>query len=210
MQEVQQSQQENNQEEQVPESKPELIADHNYKTTPESLRPFTYKTTKVKKLDSPIIMNGQKVRAIEVRKVAEYVDTYSGEIFTAKEAKALGLQEIDYGLLALRREAILGGLRKEVREFAMFVLKFRNKRRGVTPNAQELCRMYAELYNKRSDNVRRLLDTLKKKGILESDELLSPEFQISGVNTTAKDHLAEMFIAEITYEKLKREHMRVQ
>jgi hypothetical protein len=70
--------------------------------------------------------------------------------------------------------------------------------------------MYAELYNKRSDNVRRLLDTLKKKGILESDELLSPEFQISGVNTTAKDHLAEMFIAEITYEKLKREHMRVQ
>lgn len=165
---------------------------------------LTVSKGKKKRLSNPVIINEVETTTFDTVKVVEYVDLSTGEILTSQEAKNRGVVELDYGFFVLQREALLNSLRKEVKDFALFVLKFRNKRRGVTPNAQELCKMYAELYGKKTSNVRRLLDKIKEKGILVSDDLLAPMFQFSGKNMSAKDHLSEQFIAEVTYEKLRR------
>lgn len=158
-----------------------------------------------KRLKNSIMINGKEHKSVQDYSVTEYMDTTTGEIISAKQAKELGVQEIDSSLLALQRENILQSLRKEVRDFAVFVLKFRNKRRGITPNVNELCKMYAELHDRRATDVKRLVPTLKKAGILASDDLMMPLFQNSGKNTKATDHLSEVFISQVIFDKMLRD-----
>lgn len=134
--------------------------------------------------------------------VVEYVDMSTGEIVSAQYAKMLGIAEINIRMLKLHQDMVLSKLRKEVKDFALFVLLFRNKRRGISPDLDQICSWYAEYTGARKDNIRRYIPILKEAGLLASDVLLMPMFQISGKNTKGSDHLSEDFEAECKFHEL--------
>jgi hypothetical protein len=124
------------------------------------------------------------------QKAVEYLDLKTGEIISSKEAKKLGVTELDYGLYVYTRRLILDELRKEVRHLASFVLKFRNKRRGITPDLSTVMKYYSNLHNKRYGNVSRYREDLYDS-IMVDDYLCRPEFQFTGKDTTTKEHMSE-------------------
>lgn len=160
-----------------------------------NLHPYSFSNSKNKRLQIPILMNGSEVFVIPDYSVSEYIDIQTGEIIQAEIVhKECNIKELDYGVLVMQRQYLLSKLRKEVREFALFVLKFRNKRRGITPTIRVLCKWYAELNDMLPKNVYKYIGRLQEGGILSKDnpDVMAPLFQISGSNTTAKAHLSEM------------------
>lgn len=138
------------------------------------------------------------------QKVTEYVDTSTGEIISPKLAKQLGMLEYNYGIFVKERNEILCSLRQEVKDFAAFILMFRNKRRGLSPNLRQVMHYYAKYTGKRMDNIKnRLLPQIMHK-VVASDTLMMPPFQLSGKGVPAHEHLQEDFIAENTFFKLMR------
>ncbi|PZQ02470.1 MAG: hypothetical protein DI587_03305 [Variovorax paradoxus] len=136
----------------------------------------------------------------QVRSVRDFVDMMSGE--------AIPADQLSIGVLDLRkrypaREAALASLRPQVLPFALFVLRFANKRRGITPGIAVLSRWYADLHDKQTKNVRRYIPALLKAGILAGDTLLGPLFQHT--RGAARDHLGEDFRAWCIYQKLERD-----
>ncbi|MEB0114773.1 hypothetical protein QN397_26210, partial [Variovorax sp. RTB1] len=81
-------------------------------------------------------------------------------------------------------------------------LRFANKRRGITPGAEELCNWYAGLHGKRPGNVRRYIKTLMDAKVLHSTHLLGRLFQRTG--GTALDHLSEDEQAAALYQGLRQ------
>ena len=147
---------------------------------------FRLKIKNMRKLSTPIIVDGRIVTRLPQYEVIEYVNVFTGEIVSAEQAKELGIKPgIDVSILAMQREYVLNLLRQEVREFALFLLKFRNNRRGITPDANEICKMYAEIHGLRASHVRRNIPKLKAAGILESIYMLTPLFQKAGKSMTA-------------------------
>ena len=93
-----------------------------------------YRTQKESKTYRSKILN--KTFRFVRYKVIEYVNIKTGEIIPYSFAKQIGITEFDYEPLTEERNEILESFRKEVREFALFVLIFRNKRRGLSPNIE--------------------------------------------------------------------------
>lgn len=151
-------------------------------------------------LDRLAVYSTDTTKAGRVRSVRDFIDMQSGEVVPAGQ--------LSIGVLDLRkrypaREAALASLRPEVRPFAFFVLRFANKRRGITPGIVVLCRWYADLHGKPFKNVRRYVPALLKAGILAGDTLLGPLFQRTGGR--ALDHLGEDFRAWCILQKLQRD-----
>jgi hypothetical protein len=159
-------------------------------------RPYSI-THEMRKLTPPIRINGEKVIRYRAPVVTEYVDMKTGEIIQAAALpKDLEVWPIvHFSERVLQREFILTSLRKEVREFAVFVLAFRNQRRGVTPGVDELAKWYANLTGQQACHVRRYVPRLEAAGVLAGSSLLCPLFQIAGNNTTTSTHLGEDFRA---------------
>lgn len=154
-----------------------------------------YKTVYEKKKYKSKILN--KTFNFGRWKVLEYVDYKSGEIISAQTAKYLGVKEYNYEPLSSERIEILDSFRKEVKDFARFVLHFRNQRGGVSPSVQHVVEYYSKYTDKRKDNIeRRLLPKLKNM-VIASNTLLMPPFQIHG--GTRADHLMEDTEAENTF-----------
>ncbi|CAN7579119.1 hypothetical protein [Paraburkholderia hospita] len=152
---------------------------------------------KWRRLAKPLRLNAKTVTRYQVREAASYVNLVTGEVIPAADAAKAGLSVAGHvSEKMLRRESVLGGLRPEARAFAAFCLKFRNKRRGVTPGFDKLCHWYAALYGKRADNVRRLLPGLRQAGVMAGESLVGVEWQISGSKKSAADHLSEDADAE--------------
>ncbi len=131
-------------------------------------------------------------KAGKIKKVLEYINAETGEILPNEDMPVLSI-----GDKVAERVQILESLRPEVRSLAEFVLKFSNKRRGITPGIDELCRWYAELAGKRPDNVRRHIKTLLEAKVLMNENLLGPAFQRTG--RSARDHLSEAEDAAAKY-----------
>ncbi|MBO9535211.1 hypothetical protein [Herbaspirillum sp.] len=131
--------------------------------------------------------------------ITEYVDIDTGEIVSAAEAKKhKGFwPEIHVSERSLQRQAAVASLRKEVRDFALFVLQFTNQRRGITPGVSILTRWYAKLHNRQAQHIRRYLPKLMEAGILAGESLLGPLFQSAGKHLTAKAHLSKDSIAAL-------------
>lgn len=163
---------------------------------PQSTEPRYVPCTVVMKwreIDTPIMRRGKEESCYQAPVVTQYVDTHTGEILETKairKDKEL-LPELHFSERCLQREFILNSLRPEVREFALFVLTFRNRRRGVTPGFGQLVKWYAELTGKRADNVRRFINPLEEAGIVAGESLLGPLFQIAGKSVAAWEHLCE-------------------
>lgn len=130
-----------------------------------------------KQYEALAVWTVNRTRAGKVRSVAEYVDMTTGEIIPASDVL---MPTIDLRTKASDRLAALQSLRPEVQKFARFVLRFANKRRGITPGISVLCRWYADMTGARLDNVKRSLPKLHAAGILAGENLLGKLFQRSG------------------------------
>ena len=144
---------------------------------------------------------GKKFRFTR-HKVTEFLDLTTGEIISSQKAKKLGVTEYDYEPLTWERNTILGEFRKEVLDFARFVLKFRNKRRGVSPNVQGVAVYYSKYTGKRADDIQRRIVPKLYGTLLANDTLLMPPFQRNDRSATAAEHIAENTIAEFTFFQL--------
>jgi len=137
-------------------------------------------------------------------KVIEYVNLKTGEIIPFSFAKQMGVSEFDYEPLTQERNEILDSLRKEVKEFAMFVLMFRNKRRGLSPNIEQVMDYYSKFSGMRKNNIKSRLLPAIMNTVLFSSTLMMPPFQINDKKSTAREHLQEDFIAEHRFFELMR------
>ena len=170
---------------------------------PENLYPFTVDTkyTTYQELRK----DGSKVsRRVPHPIVKEYVDVSTGEILSARKVLQIGIKPYNYALIKQQQVLVLGLLRKEVLKFANFLLMFRNKRRGISPDLDTVCKWYADAHRMRKADVVRYVKPLKECGILASDTLMGPLFQIAGKNTTAVDHLSEDLDASRKYDNYLR------
>lgn len=131
-----------------------------YSTTPETKR---YRSK---------VLN--KTFVFQRSKVVEYIDLSTGEILDTQQAKALGVKEYDYAPLSLERDEILMTLRREVREFASFLLRFRNYEGGVSPSVEGVVKYYSLYMNKHIKHVNRYLEQLKGKVLHTKDKLAKP------------------------------------
>ena len=168
-------------------------------------RPYTV-TNELKKLSTPIRINGEQIVRYKAPCITEYVDMETGEIIAAAalkdNPKVLPTDvwpTVRSSERMLQREFILGSLREEVREFAEFVLQFRNQRRGVTPGVDQLVKWYAILTDKQACHVRRYVKPLEEAGVIAGSAVLGPLFQIAGKGTTASAHLSEDFHASLNF-----------
>ena len=165
-----------------------------------------YKVVKTKvKVKIPILLNGKVLDKVD-KLTATWIDPETLETFTEKQARYFGYPAFDYGIMILQRDYILSRLRPETRAFAEFVLKFRNGRRGLTPSIWTLCTWYAQYSGKRSDNIRRSVQTLIDVGILSADnpDVLMPLFQINNRKAGSTEYLSEMFVAKNKFAELMR------
>lgn len=158
-----------------------------------------------RKLTTAICINNKLVTRYQAPKVTEYLDQSTGEIIQASDLRddPRVPPQVHFGEIQLLRQALIASLRKEVREFALFVLLFRNNRRGVTPEIDTLVDWYANLHGKRPSNVRRYIVALEKAGFLAGSSLLSRLFQRTGRQATARDHLGEDAAARRVYFALR-------
>lgn len=138
-------------------------------------------------------INKKLVKRYKAPKITEYLDMSTGEIIQAVKLKndRRVPPEIHVGEIQMLRKCLLDSLRKEVREFAMFVLQFRNSRRGVSPEIDTLVDWYSRIHRKRPSNVKRYIATLRESSFFAGESLLSLLFQRTGKKATSKDHLGE-------------------
>jgi hypothetical protein len=154
-----------------------------------------------RQFDPPITVNGKKERRYQSPVVTEYVDVTTGEIIPAKDMKGRpgACPVVRFSENTLRRQAVLDSLREELRSLALFILAFRNNRRGVTPEVHKLVEWYAHLHGQRASNVRRNVKSLEKAGILAGSSLLCPLFQFSGKRLKSREHQGEDVAASTKY-----------
>jgi hypothetical protein len=181
------------------------------------LRPYTIEA-KWRKLDYPITLgsgNGASVIGKAKRKrverylapvVVEWFDETTGEILSDADARSRAdyRYPIRTSERQLQREFILSELRPEVRAFAQFALKFRNRRRGLTPGIDQLARWYAQLTGKQTGHVRRYIAKLEEVKIIggRTSSVLYPLWQLGGASTFPADHLREDVYAEALFMTL--------
>jgi hypothetical protein len=115
------------------------------------------------------------------------------------------MTEIRLGESVLLRETALASLRPEVRRFAEFVLKFRNRRRGITPGIDTLVQWYGQYTGARADNVRRYVPRLFDAGVLVGESVVGPLFQYAGKGLAAASHTGEDERAKLIFANLMLE-----
>lgn len=160
-----------------------------------------YKVVKTKvKVKIPILLNGKVLHRVE-KLTATWIDPETGELLTEKQASAEGYPSFDHGTMFLQKEYILSLLRTPSRNFAYFLLKFRNKRGGLTPDIDTLCEWYSKLNKERLDNVKLFIKSLQKAGVIDIGDknLLTPLFQIVDKKARKSQYKGEMFIAKTKF-----------
>jgi len=121
----------------------------------------------------------------------EWIDMEAGELMTAKEFKAYGIPvpaQFRYGLRMLEQEHILNTLRREVRDFAAFLMLMRNSAGGFVRSMDELMTAYAEKGGSltarqladRKGNLKKMVGKLIEVGILNNERMLSKLFMRLG------------------------------
>lgn len=143
-----------------------------------------------RELNHPMLVNGNLVFAYDSVEISEYLDTATGEIISAAQmAFHPDLKPtMRAGELTLQKQAVLSQLRPEVREFAYFVLAFRDQRRGVTPTIDVLVKWYAKMTGRRGSDIKRYLPRLDEAGICNGS-VMYPLFQFAGTKAKKISHL---------------------
>lgn len=147
-------------------------------------------------------------------KVVEYVDMETGEIVSSKDAHTkYGVTEIRSGLRKVREKKMLS-LTKSQRDFANFILKFRNKSCGFLVPFDKICKWYSIYSNTRLDSVKRQVKSLIDAGILEdSVGIIIPhkDFMINSPSRSKAEARGESFKAGCIFDMLMvRKHVPVE
>lgn len=137
----------------------QLQHDHEAKEAIANLAIFTVKGSKRKPL------------------VTEYVDTTTGGIIPAQVAQKMGVRSIRPDAM-MRRLKKLDSLRREPREFANFLLKFRDGRCKFLVTLDTIVGWYSKLTGKEPHHIRRYIPSLVKAEVLDSDQVLNEDFMI--------------------------------
>ena len=140
------------------------------------------------------LLKGLCIHEVEVRgrtvKVLSYKHMKTELIITASEFRKLGGMVISKDGSLRRMEKILS-LRKEPMDFAVFLLKFRNKACGLKVSIEQLVHWYSLYSGKRKDNVKRLLNSLIEAGILQDEFTLHKDFMLNSKRRTKKDAIGD-------------------
>lgn len=144
--------------------------------------------------------------------VTEYLDMTTGEIIEAKTINAQGMKAIRPEAMQRRQEK-LNSLRKEVRQFAVFLLKFRNQLGGFLLSLDQLVKWYGSLEGKEAKHIRRYLPRLVDAGILDFDSKLTPDFmwfdpEVGRAGVRGETFRAYRILDELRLKKKNRLHAR--
>lgn len=145
-----------------------------------------------RRLDNLMILSTKRFRG--KLHVSEYLDMTTGEILDPGTVKRMGMKAIRPETRT-RREEKLNNLRKEVRKFAVFLLRFRGKLGGFLVELDQLVRWYGRLEGKEPKHIRRYLPRLVEAGILDFDHRLNPDFMWFDVELGKADVRGEVFTA---------------
>ena len=104
--------------------------------------------------------------------VSEYLDMSTGEIIPAKNVHSKSIRPEG----RIRREEKIKALRSEVRNFALFLLKFRSQGGGFLIDLPDLVRWYAKLTGKQVKHINRYIPKLVDGGVLDFDKMLNEDF----------------------------------
>ena len=138
-------------------------------------------------------------------KVTEFVDMTTGEIISAEVARTKYSVGVIYPEARAKREVKLNSLRKEVRDFALFILKFRNNSGGFKVPFERLLEWYAKYTDKKISHIKRYIEPLTNAGIIdESEGIVFPhnDFSIQTKNPIRNSHKADPFSAGVIFSNL--------
>lgn len=139
--------------------------------------------------------------------VTEYLDMKTGEIIDASSISRMGMKVIRPDAMR-RREAKLNSLRTEVRRFALFLLRFRNRVGGFLLTREELIKWYGKLEGKEAKHIRRYLPRLVDAGILDFDHRLNPDFMQFDPEVGREGVRGETFTAYRIFDELRLRTLR--
>lgn len=126
----------------------------------------------------------------------------TGEIITAEVAKHHGMKAVRPDAMKRRAEK-LNKLRKEVRQFAVFLLKFRSQLGGLLVELDQLVKWFGQHEGKEAKHVRRYLPRLIDGGILDFDYRLNPDFMWFDPEVGKSVVRGEAFTAECIFTLLQ-------
>lgn len=151
------------------------------------------------------LLKGLCIHEVEIKgvniKVLSYKHMKSGLIIDANNFRKLGGMVISKEGSLQRMSKILS-LRKEPMDFAVFLLKFRNKACGFKVSMEQLVQWYSLYSGKRKDNVKRLFKPLIEAGILQDEFTLHKDFMINSKGRTKKDAIGDFESAGILFDCL--------
>ena len=131
----------------------------------------------------------------------------TGEIIEASSISRMGMKSIRPDAMR-RREAKLNSLRKEIREFVLFLLKFRNRFGGFLMPLDQLIKWYGKLEGKAAKHIRRYLPRLVDAGILDFDHRLNPDFMRFDPEVGREGVRGETFTAYRIFDELRLRALR--
>ena len=134
--------------------------------------------------------------------VTEYLDMKTGEIIEAASIIRMGMKAIRPDAMR-RREDKLDSLRKEIREFVLFLLKFRNRLGGFLMPLDQLVKWYGKLEGKEAKHIRRYLPRLVDAGILDFDHRLDPDFMRFDPEVGRESVRGETFTAYRIFDEMR-------
>lgn len=162
---------------------------------------YNYKEDDLNKFEICSFEHSKKTGKI---KVTEVVDLSTGEILSLKEVKKQGVGVIYPDIMQIRQYK-LDKLRKEVRAFAEFILKFRDRGCGFLVEFSTLLEWYSYYTKKDVFNIKRYIDPLIKAGVLDYSEgqtFLHKDFMISSKKVGKKEAVAGPFKASCIFSNL--------
>lgn len=139
--------------------------------------------------------------------VTEYLDMKTGEIIEASSISRMGMKSIRPDAMR-RRGDKLSSLRKEIRAFVLFLLKFRNRFGGFLMPLDLLIKWYGKLEGKEAKHIRRYLPRLVDAGILDFDHRLNPDFMRFDPEAGRDGVRGETFTAYRIFDELRLRALR--
>ena len=138
-------------------------------------------------------------------RVVEYVDMDTGEIISSKEARIkYGVTSV-YPDASVRRQDKINNLKSSLKDFANFILKFRNKSCGFLVPFDRIIDYYSKYSGIRLGNVKRKIKPLIVAGVLDESEgvvMLHRDFMINSPIKTREDILSGPFVAGVIFDNI--------
>lgn len=104
--------------------------------------------------------------------VKEYLDLNTGELIPRGKLQMVEVRPD----ARTRREQKLNALRAEVRDFAVFLLRFRNKGGDFLVSLKDLIKWYSMMKHKSVKHINRYLPKLVDAAVLDFDLMLNEDF----------------------------------